>query len=152
MKPNPIISFVNANIYLVSGRLHFPKTRINDEVQVEDGTKFTIFRELHIKPPRSGWGGPPSALFKARFHVEKMPPKINKVFSLLTIPFFIGLKGFRSKIWLQDERGGDALGIYEWETVEDAKNYSESFAVRFMTGRSVEGSTSFKIESINEKE
>ena len=152
MKSNPIVSFVKANIYLVTGRLHFPKARVGEEIKMEDGAKFTIFRELHIKPPRSGWDGPPCASFKARFHVEKMSSKKNKIFSLFTIPFFIGLKGFRSKIWLQDEVGGDSMGMYEWETVEDSKNYAESFAVRFMTNRSVEGSTSFKIKPINEKE
>ena len=151
MKPNPFLSFVKANVYLAAGRLHFPKARIGELVQVEDGatvTTFTIFRELIIKPPRLGWDEEHGARFKARFHVEKMSPKKNKVFSLLTIPFFIGLKGFRSKIWLQDEKGGDAMGIYEWQTVDDARNYSESFAVRFMTKRSVEGSTSFTIDSI----
>ena len=115
---------------------------------MEDKTEFTIFREASLDPPGSR-SNPPGARFKVRFHVEKMSPKVNKIFSLFTIPFFVGLKGFRSKLWLLDEEGGDWMGIYEWQTVEDARNYSKSFAMRFMTGRSVEGSVSFKIEQID---
>lgn len=148
MKPNPLKSFIRANVYLLSGRLHFPRERIGEKIRVDDGTEFTIFRQAYLEPPRSYGGKTPGARFKVRFHVEKMPPKVNKVFSLFTIPFFVGLVGFRSKIWLLDETSGDWMGIYEWQTVEDARSYSKSFAMRFMTNRSVEGSVSFEIEPI----
>jgi hypothetical protein len=144
-----ILSFVRANFYLLTGRLHFPGERVGEKIQMEDKTEFTIFREAHLDPPGSGPKNPPGARFVVRFHVEKMSPVVNKIFSLFTIPFFIGLNGFRSKLWFLDEAGGDWMGIYEWQTVEDAKNYSESFAMRFMTKRSVEGSVSFKIVQID---
>lgn len=148
MKPNPFKSFVKANLYLLTGRLHFPRERTGEIIQMEDKTEFTIFREARLDPKDSELKNPPGARFKVRFHVEKMSPKVNKIFSLFTIPFFIGLKGFRSKLWLLDEADGDCMGIYEWQTVEDARKYSESFAMRFMKKRSVEGSVFFKIEQI----
>ncbi|MBN1573195.1 MAG: hypothetical protein JW984_08380 [Deltaproteobacteria bacterium] len=153
MKPNPpfliFLSFLMANFYLLSGRLHFPRERIGEKIKIDDKAEFTVFRQAYLNPPRSENGKPPGARFVVRFHVEKMSPEVNKVFSLFTIPFFAGLEGFRSKIWLLDEAGGDCMGIYEWQTVEDARNYSESFAMRFMTNRSVEGSVSFEIKPIN---
>jgi len=36
-------------------------------------------------------------------------------------------------------------GIYLWDTLEDAKNYSDSFALNFMTSRSVPGPVSYEI-------
>ena len=48
-------------------------------------------------------------------------------------------------MWILDEASGDFQGIYEWDTAQDAENYAHSFAVRFMTMRSVPGSVSCEI-------
>ena len=44
-----------------------------------------------------------------------------------------------------NEANGDFQGIYEWDSVEHAKNYANSFAMKFMTMRSVRGSVSYVI-------
>jgi hypothetical protein len=69
----------------------------------------------------------------------------NKRFSLLPIPFFIGLPGFRSKLWMADVATGDCQGLYEWDTVQDAETYAHSFAMKFMMMRSVPGSVSWTV-------
>ena len=74
-----------------------------------------------------------------------MSPRQNKLFSLLPVPFFVGLPGFRSKLWMLNEASGDFQGIYEWDSVEHAKNYADSFAMKFMTMRSARGSVSYMI-------
>jgi hypothetical protein len=43
---------------------------------------------------------------------------------------FMGFTGFRSKYWAVDYETGLCQGIYEWQTVADAKAYSESVAMR----------------------
>lgn len=68
-----------------------------------------------------------------------MSARQNKLFSLLPIPFFVGLPGFRSKLWMLNEASGDFQGIYEWDSVEHVKNYANSFAIKFMTMRSARG-------------
>lgn len=141
MKPNQLSSFLRANWNLLNGRYRFPKERIGEIIEYE-GQKFTIFRQMFVD---TGDKNDPQAVFKVRFHVEKMPPKVNIIFSLFTIPFFSGLPGFRSKLWLLDEAAGDNMGIYEWETAADVEFYSQSFAMRFMTGRSTPGSTKYEI-------
>jgi len=143
MKPNPFSSFLRANMNFLRGRFHFPKERIGEVIEYE-GEKFTIFRQMLVDTEDSA---EPRAVFKARFHVENMSPERNKVFSRFTIPFFSGLPGFRSKLWLLNEETGDNMGIYEWATPEDAAFYSQSFAMHFMTGRSTPGSTKFEIIS-----
>jgi len=74
-----------------------------------------------------------------------MSPVVNKVFSLLPIPFFVGLPGFRWKLWLVDPVSGNFAAVYEWDTIEDAERYSKSFAMSFMARRSVPESVSWRV-------
>ncbi|MFC1902455.1 hypothetical protein ACFLX4_00085 [Chloroflexota bacterium] len=141
---NPSLSLLKTIGYALSGRLHFPKNRIGEVLTMEDGQKFVIFRQVIVAPGKDQ-PEKPGATFRVRFHVAHMSPKQNKLFSLLPIPFFIGLSGFRSKLWTLNEASGGCQGVYEWDTVEDAKNYASSFAMKFMTLRSVPGSVSYKI-------
>jgi hypothetical protein len=146
MSLHPMRSFITANRELVRGRLHFPTGRIGETVRCADGQEFAVFRQM-LREPGPGQPSTPGALFRVRFHVAAMPPRLNRVFSLLPIPFFSGLPGFRSKLWLMDPESGDFMGQYEWDSVEDAENYNRSFAMRFMTRRSVPGSVRFEIHS-----
>jgi hypothetical protein len=79
------------------------------------------------------------------FHVAGMSVRQNIVFSLLPMCLILGLPGFRSKLWMYHPENGDSSGYYEWDTIEDAENYSHSIAARFMINRSVPGSVSFKV-------
>ena len=144
MRLNPFLSLLRILGYILKGRLHFPKNRIGEHITTEDEQEFIIFRQA-IVDPRQGQAEKPGAVFRVRFHVAHMSPKQNKLFSLLPIPFFIGLPGFRAKLWMVNEASGDSQGIYQWDTVHDAENYAHSFAVKFMTMRSVPGSVSYKI-------
>lgn len=144
MRPNPFLSFLNTLVYALRGRLHFPKGRIGEVLTMEDGQEFTIFREVIVDPSQTQ-PNELGATFRVRFHVAHMSPMLNKLFSLLPIPFFVGLPGFRSKIWTLNEATGDFQGIYEWDTLQDAENYAKSFAMKFMTLRSVRGSISHEI-------
>jgi hypothetical protein len=69
----------------------------------------------------------------------------NVRFSRLPMPFFLGLPGLRSKLWLYNQQTGDSCGLYEWDTIQDAQNYKNSFAAQFMARRSVPGSVSFTV-------
>ena len=150
MRLNPFLSFLRTLSYVIGGRLHFSQGRIGEVVTMEDGQEFVIFRQAIVDPSQNQ-PEEPGATLRVRFHVAHMSPKQNKLFSLLPIPFFVGLPGFRSKLWMLNEASGDCQGIYEWDTVEDAKNYASSFAMKFMTIQSVPGSVSYEItpESIN---
>ncbi|MFZ5642912.1 MAG: YdhR family protein [Bacillota bacterium] len=144
MSLNPAYSFLKTHVNLLKGRLHFPKGRVGHALTMEDGRKFVIFREVVVDPGNNQPENP-EAVFRVRFHVANMSPEKNKLFSLIPIPLFVGLPGFRSKLWMIDEKTGDFQGIYEWDSGQDAQNYANSIAMRFMTGRSVPGSVSYKI-------
>jgi hypothetical protein len=70
----------------------------------------------------------------------------NKRFSKIPMLVFMGFRGFCSKLWMVDEITGLCQGVYEWDTLQDAENYSKSIAAGFMTRRSVPGSVSFEIK------
>jgi len=144
MSFNPVSSFFKTFLLMIIGRISFPKDRKGEEIMMSDGQKFKIFRQVIIKP-RKKQTAHPEALFKVRFIVENMSMKQNIRFSRIPIPFFIGLPGFRSKLWTFNEETGYFQGIYEWATIKHAKKYSISFAVKFMTRRSKLGSVSSSI-------
>jgi hypothetical protein len=148
---NPFYSLFNTISLAVRGCVTFPKNRIGEVIKTEQGDAFTIFRQVIISPWKSRSTHQSVAVFRVRFIIAGMSPRQNKRFSLLPIPFIIGLPGFQSKLWLLNDSTGEFMGIYEWQSREYAQRYSRSFAMRFMTMRAVPGSISFSIieKSIN---
>jgi hypothetical protein len=122
--------------------VRFPEDRVGQRVSLDDG-EWLVFREMVIDPPLESPRA--EAVFRPRFHVKGMSPKMNQLFSWLPIPFFAGLPGFRRKLWLVDPVSGDFSGYYEWQHPEDADAYARSFAMRFMTRRSVPSSLSARV-------
>jgi len=145
---NMVLGFLKAILLFSTGRVSFLKSDVGKELN-ESGQVFTVFRHVQIKTfcKRSN----PEAIFKITFKPANMGIEQNKRFSKLPMLVFMGFKGFRSKYWAVNENTGLCLGIYEWDTVEDAENYSKSVAVNFMKKRSVPGTVEFQVISkINE--
>jgi hypothetical protein len=137
-------AFLNTLGNAAMGRVHFPKGRIGEAITMDDGRRFEVFRQA-IVDRRDGKRTPPGAKFIVRFRLANMSPRMNKPFSLIPMPFCMGVPGFRSKLWTLDAGSGDFQGVYEFDAVEDAENYSRSFAVTFIARRSVPGSVSYRI-------
>ncbi|HVM70895.1 MAG TPA: hypothetical protein VMT91_03995, partial [Anaerolineales bacterium] len=85
----------------------------------------------------------PGAVLVIHFKVTNISPELNKVYSLLPLPLYIGDPGFRSKLFTIN--GEDCQSIYEWDTVQDARNYVYSKALKTILMRAVPGSVSYKI-------
>ena len=145
---NPFLSFLKTHWYLLTGRLHFPRERIGESFTLGDDQVFTIFMQVIVDPPK-GRRAKPGAIFRVRFRVANMTVEQNQRFSILPIPFFIGLPGFRSKLWMLDRTTGESQGVYQWDTDQDAQNYANSFAMKFMTRRAVLGSISQEVRPIS---
>lgn len=135
-------ALLNTMVNLVAGRVHFLRARIGEVITMDDGRRFEIFRQA-IVDRKDGKPIPPGARFIVRFRLANMSPRMNKPFSLIPMPFCIGVPGFRGKLWTLGD--GEFQGIYAFDTVKDAENYANSFAVTFMTRCSVPGSVSYYI-------
>lgn len=51
----------------------------------------------------------------------------------------MGMPGFRSKLWLVNDDTEEFGGIYQFDTVENARQYQRSFAMQFSKWRSKPG-------------
>lgn len=142
MRFNPLVVFLRSIFLLLSGRVRFPKDRVGKVPTLENGQQYTVFREALLKPKQRR-PEEPDGVFRVWFR-SRMSPTRTIFLSYLTLLGFLGLPGFRSKLWLFDETSEDFGGIYEWDTVQDAENYETSYAMRFSKWRSVPGT--FKTE------
>jgi hypothetical protein len=95
-----------------------------------DGRTYVPFRNTRKNESRWSAGGV-AAILHPRFHLTVLSPRrrrLHAVFRavcIVTTPFFVGLPGFRSKLWMVDPVTGDFAGLYEWDDVESARAYAE---------------------------
>ena len=139
-----VYSFLKTLSYVITGRLHFTKGRIGELVTMEDGQEYIVFRQVIVDSKRRQ-SAKPGAILRIRYNFAHGSPKQNKLLSLIPIPFIAGLPGFRSKTWALQKDSGGFQGIYEWDTIQDAETYKNSFAVKLMTKRAIPGSITFQI-------
>jgi hypothetical protein len=66
------------------------------------------------------------------------------VVCIVTTPFFVGLPGFRSKLWMVDPATGDFAGLYEWDDRATAHAYAEGLA-KVLRLLSSAGSVSYEL-------
>jgi hypothetical protein len=142
MGTNPVVGFLKTLWLFLSGRVVFLKHDVGKIITMPDGHKFRIFRHVRI---RSTSQDRPQGAFVVRFKPEKMGIEENIRFSRLPMLIFMGFHGFREKYWCVDDETGLCQGVYAWQTLEDANNYSRSIAMRFMTRRSVVGSVTSQV-------
>jgi len=142
MSLNPFHAFLKTMSYFITQKIHFPKEYTDKTIIMKDKQQFKIFRHALMSTRQNGEN---PAVFKVKFHLASMSPERNIRYSLIPMLFILGLPGFRAKFWTLNESNGDFQGIYQWDTLEDAKNYTNSFALNFMTSRSVPGSVSYEI-------
>ena len=138
--------FANTFTYNVfSGCVHFPEKYIGQNLTMEDGEKYVVFRRLRIIDKNHITIDP--AVFKVRFQFKNLNSSINKYLSMIPSPFLIGMKGFREKYWMFNESTGFFQGIYQWESRKFAEKYPNSFIYKLMTKRSAKGTLSYEIIS-----
>jgi hypothetical protein len=139
---SPTKSIVNTIGFIATRRLHFPSQNLGKEIADEEGNNFTIFREV-VVDPTSKQPTLAGVTLILHFRVTNMTPEQNKIYSLLPLPLYIGDPGFRRKLFTIN--GDNCQSIYEWDTVQDAENYLNSYALKTILMRSVSGSFSYKI-------
>lgn len=139
---HPLIGIFKTIAMFIFNKFEFDKSLINRTIRMDDGSVFTIFRRVHV---RTKSHNQPETYFLVRFRPTQMSIEENIDFSKKTMMVFMGFSGFRSKYWSVDHNTGICQGLYEWQTVEDAVNYSKSVAMKFMAERSDPESFMFRI-------
>jgi hypothetical protein len=120
-------SAVRAAEYLLEGRLRFPQERIGEVLELPDGTTFVVYRETALE--RSS--DPSADGVVLIFRMEVPDPGVGETLrevlfdplANVATPFFVGMPGFRRKVWLAGDRRGEFLELYEWRTKDDADRF-----------------------------
>jgi hypothetical protein len=141
----PPFLLARATVLLLSGRIYFPKNPLGEIILGDED--FRIFRQM-ILTPSGAQPEHPRAIFKVCFHFASFSINTNRILSLIPIPFIVAEPGFRSKTWLIGQKTGIFQGLYEWDTVEDAENYWDSFPMKLMKKRALPGSLTRSISKI----
>ena len=145
----PPLLLARASGLLLSGRIHFPKSRLGETIHEEE--EFKIFRQVILDPTGDQLESP-GAIFKVCFHFARFSAKTNKTLSLIPIPFIVAQPGFRSKTWLIGQETGIFQGFYKWDKVKDAKSYWTSFPMKLMKKRAVPSTLTYSISEISNQD
>lgn len=138
----PPILLARAIILCLRGRVHFSKSHGGTSVQEKE--EFIVFRKVVVDPDANQLQKP-KAQFRVYFRFVRFSFKINKILSLIPIPFIIAQPGFRSKTWLTGIDTGTFQGLYEWDSVDDAKHYWNSFPLKLMKRRAIPDTLKYEI-------
>ncbi len=130
---------------MVGGATRYPSERVGTTITLEDGHSYRIFREIVMKndPPQATGG-----VFRVWFYAVTSPRQ-TMIMSLATKLFFVGMPGFRGKMWLLNDKTNEFGGIYQFDTVENARGYAESFAMELSKRRSHPGKFSIEYYAKN---
>lgn len=112
--------------------MRFVISNIGKSYLVMGSAPHTVFREIHIltKEKQSKQG---KAVFEVIFHASKISVDTIIRGTNSTIPFFAGLPGFCNKRFMVNTETKTFSGRYEWESVELAEKYAQSFAAKLMS-------------------
>jgi len=88
----------------------------------------------------------PQAALTVTFSVRRINVWQKKLLPILSIPFFAGMPGFVSKVYGLDENSKTFRGQYEWRSAQDAQNYINSGAGRFMRANAYPHTIHYVIE------
>jgi hypothetical protein len=142
---NEMLEYVSrTHSYRAARRLRSPKDRIGQMFTNADGHRFTIFKETVLDPTLGQTRGP-EAMFRVQFQVSRIRTWLDRLVIAVKAPIFVGAPGFRSKLWMVDERTNTYQGVYEWDTLADAEAYAHSASMGFMTQVAVPGGISYEI-------
>jgi len=118
---------------LLGGTTRCVAERVGMTLRTSDGRTYVPFR--HTRKDASRWSTSSSpAVLQPRFHLTVLAPRrtrlhqLFRVLCIITTPFFVGLPGFRSKLWMVDPATGDFAGLYEWDDAVTARAYAEGLA------------------------
>jgi len=122
--------------------------RLGRLLGMSDGRSYVAFRETVTVTARPGGASP--AVLQPRFRLRGMGragSRRHRLFwrvCVITTPFFVGLDGFRSKLWMCDPSTGDYAGLYEWDDATTARAYADGLCgvLRLL---SVPGSVSYEL-------
>lgn len=114
---------------LARGGLRLSNDRVGGWIAFADGSRSQVFRETVREGPLTR--DPAFLVVGFRLRLvgrSRLLHTLFRVESIANTLLFAGFPGFRSKLWLTDERTGTYRGIYEWDGPERARHYANTLS------------------------
>lgn len=112
---------------LLGGAVRFPENRLEQGLETADGTTFVVYRETVLQPAVDAADDGVVLLFRMNVTDSVARGSLRDVLfdpvANVATPFFVGLPGFRRKLWLAGEHTGEFLELYEWESAAAANRF-----------------------------
>jgi len=137
---------------VLRGRLPFSRERVGNALPTDDGRTFVVFRETRANPPKRSSGVHPTSWFLVTYRLKygssgegerQSLSSADRLVPVVMTPYFVGLPGFRYKLWMHNEETGDFRSLYAFERGEDARHNVAALR-RLMNRIAVPGSVSFE--------
>ena len=109
----------------IKNNVSFPKD-LNGSIIKDEEEDFMVFRKVLVNTKGRQASKQP-VILKVFFRFKRFSFKVNRILSLIPIPFIIAQPGFKSKTWLTGKETGTFYGFYEWDNIENAKHYLDSY-------------------------
>ena len=129
----PVCLFVSL-CRILTGKLKYCKKYLGQSVVMEDGSNFTIFREIIRFPVYHSCD---ECVFIVRFKFKHLSHKVNQVVSKIPMLLITGQPGFVAKYYAVNHQNGWWQGMYQWKSVKDLEAYKKSFVYRMMNKRAI---------------
>ena len=128
---NPVYSFFNTMKLILQRKIYFPKDWLGSTISMEDGQKFTIFREVKIKGKSTVENSDyQPAVFRVRFLLSGMKVEDNKRFSWIPVPFFGWTSWIPGKDMVFKLQKYYFQGIYQWNSLEHVQAVFKVFRLQ----------------------
>lgn len=127
-------------------QLELVTCQVGRQLRFADGTTSRIYRETVRRGAPTA--DPTLLVVQFRLRVARRSRLLHALFrveSLANTLLFAGFPGFRSKLWLTDERTGIYRGVYQWDGQDAARHYATTL-VALLRRICVPGSVAFHIE------
>ncbi|MFD1686741.1 hypothetical protein [Halobellus litoreus] len=135
--------------YFLAGDVRFPHDRLGYVLELQDGDRFSVYRETTLRAARADAVEEPAVLvFRIDVTQREAAAGLREVLfapvANVATPFFLGLPGFRRKLWLAGEQSGAYLELYEWDSTADAERFVDVMESLLAPFDSL-GSTTFEV-------
>jgi hypothetical protein len=112
---------------VLDGSVRFPQGRLGDILEGPDSDAFVVYRETALVGNDDDAPERVVLVFAMQVTGRDVGETVRDVLfdplANVATPFFVGMPGFRRKLWLAGERPGAFLELYEWASRADAERF-----------------------------
>jgi len=133
-RKSPPVCLLDSLGRLLIGKLRLSSHYHGDQIKMEDGQEFTIFRHIFRFPVRKTEH---PITFIVSFKFGRFSHNGNRIISIIPMMLIAGFPGFQTKMYAVNEANGFWQGMDQWKTQMHLEAYLQSFVYKMMNKRAL---------------